>query len=267
MQLPPTLLRLARAHRRQLARLEDGARAALDRQWRIALRDMDAQLSRPELLSEHHTAQLTFLRAIMRASLEHTDAAMLRVLRVALHGAALRGGADAGAEIAAWLKHYGAEARTIDLVAASELAEGLLLERLKASRAAWGALHAQAVRTALVQGVIQRTPREELVRNVRDVLGARAWQARRIVRTELSTAYHAGHLRGLREARDDHQLAVKKTAIVTLDLRTGQDSLALRGQVRELEELFQDGAGRRYLSPPGRPNDREKQVAWMDPLD
>lgn len=58
---------------------------------------------------------------------------------------------------------------------------------------------------------------------------------------------------------------LKKSAIATFDARTSYDSYPVHGQVRELDEMFEDGAGRRYLHPPGRPNDREKEIPWLEP--
>lgn len=41
------------------------------------------------------------------------------------------------------------------------------------------------------------------------------------------------------------------------DDRTGWDSYQVHGQVRRMEEPFEDGEGRLYMVPPNRPNDRE----------
>ena len=96
-------------------------------------------------------------------------------------------------------------------------------------------------------------------------LGARRFVAERIARTELSSAYHAAHLSTLEQVRDNG-LPVQKTCIAVFDSRTAQDSVSVHNQIRELDEEFEDGAGRRYLAPPGRPNDREKMVAYLPPI-
>ena len=88
----------------------------------------------------------------------------------------------------------------------------------------------------------------------------RYW-AQRIVRTEIAHAQNEGRLRAIElEAVDFPDLGKKILAV--LDNRTAADSLYVHGQVRKVDELFQDGAGRQYLRPPARPNDRETIVPW-----
>lgn len=89
----------------------------------------------------------------------------------------------------------------------------------------------------------------------------RYW-AERIVRTETSHAYNAGELQAMNVTRANDFPDLQKKILATFDMRTAPDSVAVHGQVRELEEHFQDGAGRSYLHPPARPNDRETVVPW-----
>lgn len=83
----------------------------------------------------------------------------------------------------------------------------------------------------------------------------RFW-AERIIRTETMAAYNrAGH-EVMRQAED----AVGKCVRILcahFDDRTGWDSYQVHGQVRRMEEPFEDGEGRLYMVPPNRPNDRE----------
>lgn len=88
----------------------------------------------------------------------------------------------------------------------------------------------------------------------------RYW-AQRIVRTETAHAQNEGSLQAMHEQRQEFPDLGKKILAV-LDNRTAPDSLYVHGQVKQLEELFTDGAGRQYLRPPGRPNDRETIVPW-----
>lgn len=88
----------------------------------------------------------------------------------------------------------------------------------------------------------------------------RYW-AERLVRTEMAAAYNGAKLESLREESREFPDMGKKILAV-LDDRTAPDSLYVHGQIRELDELFEDGAGRRYLHPPGRPNDRETIIPW-----
>ena len=88
----------------------------------------------------------------------------------------------------------------------------------------------------------------------------RSW-AERIVRTETANAYEEANMWSLYEARG--QLPdLKKKILAVFDNRTADDSKAVHGQVRDLEGYFQDGAGRSYQRPPGRPNDRETMIPW-----
>lgn len=88
--------------------------------------------------------------------------------------------------------------------------------------------------------------------------------AERIIRTETAHAYSGARLQQLRQMKADGMDDVRKKIVAHFDKRTAPDSVAVHGQVRELEETFMDGAGRVYLHPPGRPNDRETLIAWFD---
>lgn len=88
----------------------------------------------------------------------------------------------------------------------------------------------------------------------------RYW-AERIVRTEMAYAANAANLSAMHGMRQQFPDMGKKI-LATFDIRTAPDSVAVHGQVRRLEEYFMDGAGRQYLHPPARPNDRETIVPW-----
>ncbi|MFB6373342.1 MAG: colicin E5-related ribonuclease, partial [Bradymonadaceae bacterium] len=106
---------------------------------------------------------------------------------------------------------------------------------------------------------------EDMVDRVQTAIADKRWMADRIVRTELSQAYNRSHHSTLQYARDELGLGdeMKKSAMATFDARTDEDSFPVHGQVREIDEMFVDGDGRRYVHPPGRPNDREKEIPWM----
>lgn len=88
----------------------------------------------------------------------------------------------------------------------------------------------------------------------------RYW-AERLIRTEVMAAYNGAKLESLRAARQDFP-DMQKKILAVLDNRTAEDSIYVHGQIRDLEENFVDGAGREYLYPPARPNDRETVVPW-----
>ena len=90
----------------------------------------------------------------------------------------------------------------------------------------------------------------------------RRYWAERIVRTESAYAYNAAALQSMNVARQTDFPDMQKKILATFDQRTAPDSVAVHGQVRKLEEMFVDGAGRHYLHPPARPNDRETVIPW-----
>jgi len=85
-----------------------------------------------------------------------------------------------------------------------------------------------------------------------------AW---RIVRTETAEAQNMVNLDGIEGGRQDFPDMSKKI-LAMMDNRTAADSIAVHGQIRKTDENFVDGAGRHYLRPPARPNDRETIIPW-----
>jgi hypothetical protein len=90
----------------------------------------------------------------------------------------------------------------------------------------------------------------------------RRYWAERIVRTEVAFAHNAAALSSINELRVTQFPDMAKKILAHFDNRTAPDSVAVHGQVRKVDEYFMDGAGRQYLHPPGRPNDRETIVPW-----
>lgn len=89
----------------------------------------------------------------------------------------------------------------------------------------------------------------------------KSW-AVRIVRTETAHAYNTAGLETLREARDLDFPDLQKKIMATFDNRTAYDSAFVHGQIRAIDGVFTDGAGRVYQRPPARPNDRETVIPW-----
>lgn len=85
--------------------------------------------------------------------------------------------------------------------------------------------------------------------------------AERLVRTELLRAYNVARQAGLEESAKDMP-DLQRKILAVLDKRTAKDSLAVHGQIRGIRDNFVDGAGRSYLHPPARPNDRETVIPW-----
>jgi hypothetical protein len=91
---------------------------------------------------------------------------------------------------------------------------------------------------------------------------ARRYWAERIVRTETAYAYNAAGLNTMQGFRNTDFPDMQKKILAHFDNRTAPDSIAVHGQIRPLDGYFMDGAGRQYLHPPGRPNDRETVIPW-----
>jgi hypothetical protein len=89
----------------------------------------------------------------------------------------------------------------------------------------------------------------------------RYW-AERIVRTETANAYNSANLNTMQGFRNTDFPDMQKKILAHFDNRTAPDSIAVHGQIRPLDGYFMDGAGRQYLHPPGRPNDRECVIPW-----
>jgi hypothetical protein len=131
---------------------------------------------------------------------------------------------------------------------------------------------ASLVRHGGPKGVVSLAARETapgVVQRIREgkfpdgLFKAKKYWAERIVRTETAHAYNAASfssLQGLKAAGED----VRKKIVAVFDNRTAPDSVAVHGQIRELDQPFMDGAGRVYQYPPARPNDREVVIGWYD---
>lgn len=107
-------------------------------------------------------------------------------------------------------------------------------------------------------GVVQRLRLEAIPEGL--FRRYRYW-ATRLVRTEVANAQNGAALELMR-ASAEHMPGLQKKIIAVMDARTAPDSIAVHGQVRPLDGLFVDGAGREYEHPPARPNDREVIIPW-----
>lgn len=186
------------------------------------------------------------------------------VLAAAARDASRLAGYDVSREIGVWWKHYGYEATPPNFGAMISVDKEILVERFSESLKTYGQAVANTIKNEVALTLGTRGDRGKLTSAIQAAIGREKWRAERIARTEVQHAYNASHHATMRYAKDSGVAGeIKKTCIVTYDARTAEDSLPLEGQVRELDEMFEDGEGRRYLHPPGRPNDREKEVPWF----
>lgn len=86
--------------------------------------------------------------------------------------------------------------------------------------------------------------------------------AERIVRTEVAYSYNAASTNTIQTFKNTDFPDMQKKILAHFDVRTAPDSVAVHGQVRPVDGLFVDGAGRHYRHPPARPNDRETVIPW-----
>ena len=260
MSLPDDILQVGRANQAELAALNTRVLAALRRQLASAISSVQDDLVSSSSVFER--GQLRWVELVLSAMQGRTSLALERVVSVLARGGAGLGQVHALEELAAWAA-LGGRAAPLNLSAAAGLADKLLAERLTSSIAIWKREGIERMRPHLVRAVLTRKSDSVAADAIEQAFGARRFAAERIVRTELSHAYHTAHLEQLRRVRDQDGLAVQKTCIAVFDTRTAADSVPVHYQVRDLDEEFVDGEGRRYLAPPGRPNDREKMVAYL----
>ena len=111
----------------------------------------------------------------------------------------------------------------------------------------------------LGDGTVERTRLETIPEGL---FRRHRWWAMRIVRTETAYAQNAAGHEAIAAAKDVDFPDMQKKILAMMDNRTYPDSIAVHGQIRDVEAMFRDGAGREYLHPPARPNDREVVIPW-----
>jgi hypothetical protein len=203
----------------------------------------------------------------VRAALGQLDPKFIRLLEQNAALAARLGSKN----VVDVLTHF--EERTGGGVRPLAVHEALALEnpRLRqypSSVARYGQHTIGVIARQLQQGVIQgKTFREMSVRLAGARGGAgllvknRGW-ADRIVRTEGMAAMAAGAQSEMVQQKARRFPDLARKLIETFDRRTAPDSYVAHGEVRGMNEPFVDGAGRVYLLPPGRPNDRACIIPW-----
>lgn len=151
--------------------------------------------------------------------------------------------------------------RRMNVELAQGFAEGIsqreMVDRLVGLRGPRGAVSLRAVE--IQPGMVVRLAEELIAEGL--FVRYRSW-AWRIVRTEVAEAQNAVALEGMMDWRDKDFPDLQKKILAILDDRTADDSLGVHGQIRDLDKTFMDGAGRVYLRPPSRPNDREYLIPW-----
>lgn len=111
----------------------------------------------------------------------------------------------------------------------------------------------------LGDGTVERTRLETIPEGL---FKRHRWWAARIIRTETAYAQNGAAHEAIVASRDEDFPDMQKKILAVMDNRTFPDSIAVHGQIRDVDKTFRDGAGREYLHPPARPNDREVVIPW-----
>lgn len=147
-----------------------------------------------------------------------------------------------------------------------------LLRQYVRSFARYGAFAVLDVERIIAQmpgGIVWEEARERIWKSVRHVVRDRQWMVDRILRTEVSYAYHSAQHQAIAavDARDSGSVRkrdpILRQNIATFDSRTAKDSFTVHGQLRKANEPFYNaGLAVSFLHPPDRPNDRATVVPW-----
>lgn len=262
-RIPPGVLEAAEQSLRQFDRLEGAQQARLQTALARAAEVIDDRLRQP--LTDGAANELALQRALIAAVREEYGGTLEERVLEAWQQSWRLAPLSVEREIGAWVEDKGATPRPLDLRTASALDEGLVLQRIGPFCATFGEDMGERVRELIQTAQIARLDRSSVADILQRSVVAERYKAERIVRTEMAQAYNAAHQQTLYEARDSGQVpGLKKSCVAVFDSRTALDSYPVHGQVRELEAPFIDGEGRRYQHPPGRPNDREKEIPWLE---
>lgn len=111
----------------------------------------------------------------------------------------------------------------------------------------------RVITNAVTQGILQGESLDEIVLRVAEDTGETALHAmRRNARTAYTGAQNAGRIEGMRQARDELNIPVKKRWLATLDDKTRDAHAALDGQEAEIDEPFESLLG--PIMYPGDPD-------------
>jgi hypothetical protein len=259
--VPPAIARVAEVHKKAVLALGEDAAFFANHDYRPRIRALlDAAAP-----GSYRQNKLKLALILAGVASEAGQAYTIGELNNSIPHAITSANLDGIDELDAWAAENGSSLPPVAIKPANKLLMGGILDRVPASLARYDSAIRSKIRNTIASGFLDTvSTTDDMVDRVNADLKAERWRAERLVRTEVMEAYNASKHATLVEARDSGLAPdVKKTCVVTFDARTGKDSGALEGQVRALEEMFTDGAGRQYLHPPGRPNDREVEVPWL----
>jgi hypothetical protein len=266
--------------RSQIQELLDGNRARVERLSRAGQRQLVQQLVALEAELRERLGRLQHAGRGDTWTAADTEAALVQVRELlGRQGAAFRALLRENAATARRLgvkntvdvlKHFegktGGGIRPLALEA-SRAALAPLLARHEASVARYGAHVVGLVARTIQRGLIVGDSFAEMTRRLTGERGdhgplvqSAGW-ASRVVRTESMAAFNTGADEEILAQKHARWPDLARKCVETFDARTGADSRAVHGQVREVGQPFFDGR-HTYLVPPGRPHDRAMLIAW-----
>jgi hypothetical protein len=136
-----------------------------------------------------------------------------------------------------------------------------MADRIRNSIARYRVWMLGKVQTAATNAVAEGSAVSAVKKSLERIFIRRRGTVTRAARTEVTRAANWAIQRGtvaLQSIIPD----MGRKILATFDSRTAYDSIGVHGQVRGPNENFIDGAGREYLYPPARPNDREVTIPW-----
>ena len=264
------VLRIFRRHAAQTARSELGAQRRLLGVYDQATRELLGRLQQMVLLGGRDTFTALHYQNALAQMISGGTAMQERLYGELRAGAARIGDLSlrhAAERLSRMSDHFEGVARGFSAAPVQALADDVLLYHFEASAQRYGRDLVGAMQQDMAVSLATRESFQGTIDRLTARLGGQRYRAEVIARTEHAFAYNRVHHRQLEEenaAGADYQ----KSVVVVHDARTDEDSLGLerwlagRGGGIPLDELFMDGAGRRYLHPPGRPMDREVEVPW-----
>lgn len=161
----------------------------------------------------------------------------------------------------------------IDQVLVADSTKALKLIQYDSSIQTYGRSLIDRINRLLIDATISQTPYASVVQQVAGAAGFWAqeqWRAQRIVRTELHSIYDLARLQGLQEINTRVLPDLLKISVDPIDHRTGLDSIAVKNQIRPLDEPFRFQGRvvdpktneskyievKPFMNHPNRPNDR-----------
>lgn len=240
---------MGEARQRKLLAIAKTAQAELERDLRrLAPGSYSAQQTRVVLLGVRtvvETASARFGRSV-GGVVEGTAEAAARIGRDSLI-----------AQVEQWAAMFEGSVRRIN---PAELASGLLddglLEYFRSSQERYGADMLVRMRRVMAQSVLQGETLLQTADRLSRVMDMKPFWAERIIRTESSLAMHRRQLSDIQRHAALYDEEWRKMTTGPMDPRTGEDSIEVEGQIRELDKPFDSPEHGPFMTNPDRPNDR-----------